>query len=161
MLLHCDVSFSYDFIDIIKKSIEFYPDFGAFGILGVKKPFLRKKKYIFANSKIIQDVSTLEPSCIVINRKHGLKFDNKIFDEYHHIIEDYCCQISFQLSLKIYTLLINTYIPDNDKFDKSVLKNKYFVHYNNTFSQKGARWGSWEVYKRKLDQKWKRKVITT
>ena len=90
-----------------------------------------------------------------------LKFDNKIFDEYHHIIEDYCCQISFQLSLKIYTLLINTYIPDNDKFDKSVLKNKYFVHYNNTFSQKGARWGSWEVYKRKLDQKWKRKVITT
>ena len=167
VLLHCDTEFSKYFLDSICKSIEQYPNFGALGILGVKKTFRFKnffpkysKKYIFANSNKINEVQTLEPSCIVINKNHNLKFDDYNFDEYHHFVEDYCVQVRIKLNLKIYTILTNAFIPHDIK-SVNLLKGNYFIHYNSTFNNKGERWGNWLKYKKRLDKKWKRKIITT
>ena len=167
VLLHCDTEFGNDFLDAILKSIKEYPHFGVLGILGVKKTiqfknFLPKysKKYIFSSKNKINEVEMLEPSCIVINKNHNLNFDDKNFDEYHHIVEDYCAQVRIKLKLKLYTILTNTFIPDDSK-NLNVSENNYFVHYNSTFNNKGARWGNWLKYKKKLDKKWKRKIITT
>jgi len=168
VLLHCDTEFGNSFLDSVFETIKQLPDFGVLGILGVKKVFQLKfffpkyvKKYIFANSHKINEVQMLEPSCIVINKKHNLKFDDINFDEYHHIVEDYCAQVIFKKKLKLYTLLTNTFIPKDDTIAKKTLKGNYFIHYNSTFNNRGSRWGNWLKYKKKLDEKWNQKIITT
>jgi len=161
ILLHADVSFNSNFISCVNKSIKKYPDFGAMGILGVKKPLFRKLQYIEANEQKMYEVSTLEPSCILINNRHDLIFDNINFDEYHLHVEDYCTQVRKIKKLNIYTMLINTFIAQSSSFDVKNICGDYFVHYNNTFSMQGARWGHWLKYKKILDNKWGEKVLTT
>ena len=161
ILLHADVSFSYNFLYCINRSINKYPKFGALGILGIKKSFLKKPEYMKANNNTMYKVSTLEPSCIVINKQHRLQFDNNNFDEYHLYVEDYCTQVRKFIKQKIYTMLIDAYIPLSSGFNEKHLVGDYFVHYNNTFSIEGERWGNWLKYKKILDKKWNKKVLTT
>ena len=89
LLTHADVLFDDDFIKSVQKSILTLPNFGAMGVVGVKKPFLRKKKYIKACSFKNEQVTTLDSCCILINKKHNLKFDDLNFNEYHHFVEDF------------------------------------------------------------------------
>ena len=107
-------------------------------------------------------VTTLDSCSILINKDHHLKFDEENFDEYHHFVEDYCMQIKYIKKLKIYTLLIDTYLPlDEPKYESDISEKNYFIHYGATFINEGTRWGNWIKYKKILDKKWGTKVITT
>ena len=90
-------------------------------------------------------------------------FDSELFDEYHMYVEDYCAQVQINLGCKIYTLPTNwIWVHDLDEnlVDITIIK-KWFIHHSNTFSMKGAKWGNWMKYKKKLDEKWNRKIPTT
>ena len=159
LLTHADVLFDDDFIKSVQKSILTLPNFGAMGVVGVKKPFLRKKKYIKACSFKNEQVTTLDSCCILINKKHNLKFDDLNFNEYHHFVEDYCMQVKYKLKLKTYLLSTNFYCDTLNA--KSENDKNYFYHGSSTIKEQGARWGKWKHYKNILDKKWNRKVITT
>tara|TARA_B100000401_G_scaffold438337_1_gene386488 strand:- start:3238 stop:3897 length:660 start_codon:yes stop_codon:yes gene_type:complete len=159
LLVHADVLFDDKFINTLENNIKKFPDFGAMGVVGVYKPFLRKKKYIKSNISNNLCVTTLDSCCILINKKHKLKFDYCKFDEFHHFVEDYCMQVKYNLKLKIYLISTNFYCDTLSK--KSEFNENYFYHGSSTIKQKGSRWGKWEYYKKILDKKWKRKIITT
>ena len=159
LFVHADVLFDDAFMNSIEKNIKQFPNFGAMGVVGVIKPFLRKKKYIKSNLLNNPYVTTLDSCCILINKKHKLKFDYSRFDEFHHFIEDYCMQVKYNLKLKIYLISTNFYCDTLNK-KSEVLKN-YFYHGSSTIKEQGSRWGKWLYYKKILDKKWRRKVITT
>lgn len=159
LFVHADVLFDNHFINSIEKNISQFPEFGAMGVVGVVKPFLRKKKYIKSNSLNNPCVTTLDSCCILINKKHKLKFDYLRFNEFHHFVEDYCMQVKYNLKLKIYLISTNFYCDTLNK--KSEFNKNYFYHGSSTIKERGSRWGKWKYYKRILDEKWNRKVITT
>ena len=131
------------------------------GVVGVIKPFLRKKKYIKGSKNKIFKVTTLDSCCILINKKHGFKFDEKTFDEYHFFVEDYCMQIKYKAKLNIFLFKTNFYCKSEINDYNKIIDNNYFFHGSNTFINKGSRWGNWLKCKKLLDKKWNRKVITT
>ena len=159
LFVHADVLFDDYFMQSLEKSIKLFPDFGAMGVVGVIKPFLKKKKYIKSSSFNNPCVTTLDSCCILINKNHNLKFDEIKFDEFHHFIEDYCMQVKYDLKLKIYLISANFYCDTLNTGSKQ-LKN-YFYHGSSTIKEQGSRWGNWLHYKKILDKKWGRKVITT
>ena len=163
ILLHADVTFSDDFIDVINQSISKYPDFGAFCCVGVIKKLFGKVKIVTSDITRHHEVLTSDSCCIVINKEHYLTFDEKIFDEYHMYVEDYCMQVRFRLGRKIYTLPTNwIWIQDYDNyFNNNIAPKSWFIHHSKTFLSKGAKWGQWEDYKIKLNKKWNRKIPTT
>ena len=163
ILLHADVTFSDDFIDVINQSISKYPDFGAFCCVGVSKKIFNKVKIVISDVNNQHEVLTSDSCCIVVNKEHNIKFDDKIFDEYHMYVEDYCAQVRINLGCKIYTPPTNwIWVQDYDEnlIDITIIK-KWFIHHSNTFSIKGARWGNWLEYKKRLDEKWGKKMPTT
>lgn len=159
LFTHIDVLFDDYFIESIKNSINLFPNFGAMGVVGVIKPFLRKKIYMKSTATSNQLVTTLDSCCILINKKHNINFDSVNFNEYHHFIEDYCMQVKYNLNLKTYLISTNFYCDTLNK-KPSKLKN-YFYHGSNTIKEQGSRWGKWMHYKKILDKKWNKKIITT
>ena len=79
ILLHADVTFSDDFIDVINQSISKYQDFGAFCCVGVTKNIFNKIKIVISEINTQHAVLTADSCCIVINKEHNVKFDHKIF----------------------------------------------------------------------------------
>ena len=163
ILLHADVTFSDDFIDVINQSISKYPDFGAFCCVGVIKKLFGKVKIITSEIDSHYEVLTSDSCCIVINREHNLIFDEKIFDEYHMYVEDYCTQVRLRLDRKIYTLPTKWIWVQyhDDYFKKNPTTKKWFIHHSQTFTLYGARWGNWLKYKKIIDEKWGKKIYTT
>jgi len=84
LFVHADVLFDDYFMQSLENSIKLFPNFGAMGVVGVIKPFLRKKRYIKSCSLNNAHVTTLDSCCILINKAHHLKFDEVNFDEFHH-----------------------------------------------------------------------------
>ena len=78
-----DVTFSDDFIDVINQSISKFPDFGAFCCVGVSKKIFNKVKIVISEVNNQHEVLTSDSCCIVVNKEHKIKFDDKMFDEYH------------------------------------------------------------------------------
>jgi len=163
ILLHADVTFSDDLIDVINQSIRKYPNFGAFCSVGVTKNLFNKVKIVTSEVNNQHEVLTSDSCCVVINKEHNIKFDAITFEEYHMYVEDYCTQIRMHLKQKIYTLPLN-WIWVNDyeqnKFD-IINEIRWFIHHGNTFAIKGVKWGKWKYYKTKLDSKWNKKIATT
>jgi hypothetical protein len=187
VFLHADVTFSHEFINNINQSIDRKPDFGAFCCVGVKRTLFGKVKIITSTIDKQRQVVTSDSCCLVINKEHNLLFDANLFDEYHMYIEDYCTQVRLKLNLNIYTLLTNWFwiseqkpsesimekllktfkldYQKQDEFNHDYLLNAdvrdWFVHYGDTFLSKGAKWGKWNHYKIKLNEKWGEKILTT
>jgi len=158
LFLHIDVHFDNYFLNSVAESIKLFPNFGAMGVVGVVKAFLKKKQYIRASETSNKYVTTLDSCCILINKKHNLKFDDIHFNEYHHFIEDYCMQVKYNLKLQVNLINTNFFCDTLNQF-KNI--NNYFYHSSNTIKSQGARWGNWLQYKIALDKKWGKKVITT
>ena len=147
----------------LQTTIDSISNFGALGVVGVVKPFLRKKIYFNANEQSNNRVTTLDSCCILINKKNGLRFDEINFNEYHMFVEDYCMQVKYKSKKNIYLIKTNFYCS-NSSSTKNIIAtndNNYFFHGSNTFKKEGSRWGNWLKYKKILDTKWKRKIITT
>ena len=162
LFLHADVLFGEKFLNAVEKTIDEVKDFGALGVVGVVKPFMRRKKYVNANENTINQVTTLDSCCVLINKKNGLRFDENNFNEFHLFVEDYCMQVKYKTNLKIYLIRTNFYCSHANSAKNLVPENNnnYFYHGSDTFKKEGSRWGQWMKYKKILDRKWNHKVIT-
>ena len=131
--------------------------------VGVKKNIFRKVKILTANLGKSKKITTSDSCCLLINKEHNLLFDTALFDEYHMYIEDYCAQIKYKLNLNIYTLRIKWIWVENQKdfFYQYPNSQNWFIHHSHTFTKKGAKWGKWNYYKKILNNKWQKKIITT
>lgn len=156
-LTHTDVTFSPDFIDNIFKTIEQVPDFGALGIVGVD----HNGKYHWASEHEIKRVETLDCCCIIINKEHGILFDEKNFNEFHLYVEDYCQQVN-EKGLGCYTLLTNAAErPPSVTYHDIKEEKNFFNHHSVTLNRLGTCWGRYHEFKKILNEKWKRQVMTT
>lgn len=159
LFCHADVLFDQAFIDAAKEAICKMPNYGALGVCGVKKPLFRKREYCFSQEDKTPTVTTLDSCCILINKDNELRFDEVTFDEYHHFVEDFCMQVKYVLKRKTHLIASNFSNKTPPPLDTK--KINYFYHDDNTFSSEGARWGNWDRYKKALNAKWGRKVLTT
>ena len=134
-------------------------DDGFSSILDVIEIF-KKANIVIAETNKQHEVLTSDSCCVLINREHNIRFDEKLFDEYHMYVEDYCTQVRINLGRKIYTLPTN-WIWAQDQ--KNVITNhsNWFIHHGDTFGKEGARWGKWNYYKSRLDKKWNKRIPTT
>lgn len=154
VLIHADVTISNDFVEILERNIHLPSNFGAFGIVGNAGYGIE-----WAKSDRQYVVETVDSCFIMINKKHGIRFDEKTFDEYHLYVEDYCVQVYEKLGFRCYTLLIDAGVS-SDKPPGSIEKN-HFCHHSATYSVLGSCWGNYLHYKDKLFQKWGREIATT
>lgn len=158
VLTHTDVTFSPDFVDSIFKTIDLVPDFGALGIVGVSSD----GNYHWASERLIKEVETLDCCCIIINKSHGVKFDEVAFDDFHLYVEDYCASINIIHGKKCYTMLTNSeQLPALTVYSEVHNKKNFFYHHGFTFGKMGPAWGKYNEYKQKLNAKWNKVVRTT
>lgn len=142
VFIHADVQFSSTFIQDIEKSISAKQDFGAMGFAGIG---INKQRVSYRTNVNEQyEMETLDGLGILINRAHGLKFDSKNFDELHLYVDDYCCQVRFNLNLKVWTIL-----------------TPRVYHHGATWRKLGGHWGTYPQYKTVLETKWGRTIRTT
>ena len=140
--VHSDVT-TVGLKEAIERTIKAHPDFGALGAVG------SNKGTIWGRKGLIQEVVTVDSCCIVINTEHGLYFDEIDFDSFHLYVESMCMQTR-ALGLKNYTIDINAY-EWKEGLNPEV---PYFCHHSVTWHQLGANWGSYDIYKKRLVQKW-------
>ena len=134
--LHPDVRLAPDFATRVTRTIEALDargtQWGALGVVGRAWG----GSYIAAHELDgPAPVCTLDACCIVIDARHGLRFDDQTFDELHCHVEDYCLQCH---DAGLGVLVIPAELE----------------HLSATSSARGTRWGSYDVYRRRLDEKW-------
>jgi hypothetical protein len=83
-------------------------------------------------------VCSLDSCSLITRRSFGTRFDQKRFDEFHCYVEDYC----FQVQAAGYGVYV---IPTTAR------------HGSATKSVKGAQWGKFKKYRRRLGWKWRRR----
>ena len=136
--IHSDV-LTYGLKEAIERTIEKYPDFGALGAVG------SNKGTHWGRRGLIREVITVDSCCIVINREHGLLFDEINFPEYHLFTEKYCMDIRYT-GRKVYVIAIDAYenkpglVPSID----------HFIHCSITWHKLGSNWGSYNQSKKRL-----------
>jgi hypothetical protein len=139
---HADV-LCHGFKEAIERTIETYPDFGALGAVGSNKGTKWGRK------GQIQEVITVDSCCIVINREHGLLFDQETFREYHLFVENMCMQIR-ATGRKIYTIDIDGYENEPDLAPST----DHFIHCSQTCHKLGFAWGNYQRFRHILNNKW-------
>jgi len=140
--VHADV-LTHGFKEAIERTILAYPDFGALGAVGSNKGTKWGRK---GN---IQEVITVDSCCIVINREHGLLFDEKTFNGFHLFVENYCMAIR-ATGRKVYTIDIDGYENEPDL----VPSIDHFIHCSNTCHKLGFAWGNYLTYRHLLNDLW-------
>lgn len=156
VLTHTDVTFSQDLIENIFNTIDAIPNFGALGIVGV----CSEGKYHWAKKDKIQGLETLDCCCIIINKDHGIFFDETTFDEFHLYVEDYCCSVNSN-GFGCYTVLTDAgEVPPVKKY-RDMIGESFFNHHSVTFNERGACWGRYNEFKELLNKKWGKKIRTT
>lgn len=147
LFLHEDTTFGPDFLERIFVSINKFPDFGAIGAVGNYKNNIQ-----WSGADNIMEVKTLDCCCILINKDHGIRFDDKTFDEYHLYVDDYCLQADAR-GLKNYTIPINA--AEAGSNDKYRMGASYFKHHSATVNKLGYCWGRYNEYLQRMNDKWK------
>ena len=135
ILTHQDVTFSDDLLERLEETIKLAPNFGAIGLVGVNKDGVCK----FSKTEGIFELDTLDCCFIMINCQHSLKFNSKIFHEYHLYVEDYCAKQKV-LGKKTYTILLN--------------ENSYIKHHSHTWNLLGACWGNYKYFSKIFSRMW-------
>jgi hypothetical protein len=148
VLTHQDVSFSRDLLTIIDKTISKVGDFAALGMVGVSDDGI----YRWSVSDNVFEISSADCCFLVVNKDHGISFDEKTFDDYHLYVEDYCGQAKSKTGNPVYTILVNSeessplFLEDNAE--------SYLNHHSVTVSKRGFAWGRYWEYRAKLEAKW-------
>jgi hypothetical protein len=140
--IHADC-LTHGFKEAIERTILAYPDFGALGAVGSNKGTKWGRK---GN---IQEVITVDSCCIVINREHGLLFDEETFSNYHLFVEDMCMQVR-ATGRKIYTIDIDGYENEPDL----VPSIDHFIHCSYSCHKFGFAWGEYLRFRHLLNNKW-------
>ena len=132
MFAHPDTIFSED---VLRCADGIYQEdrIGAMGIVG--KGHDRETYWANAIAEPVS-VSTLDSCCIIVDRKHGMRFDSRVFDGLHLCVEDYCCQVRAV------------------RRDVLVLVDPAAAHGSVTVSQRGTAWGGYWMYRVALERKW-------
>jgi len=140
--LHTDVT-CQGFKEAIERTIELVPDFGALGAVG---SWFGTR---WSRQGQIWELKTCDSCCIVINRDHGLLFDEKNFPGFHLYVENYCMEIRNR-GLRVYT--IDTFAFE---FKGEFLTSaNFFCHHSFTWNKLGSSWGNYPKYRKILSDKW-------
>lgn len=151
ILTHQDVSFSPDLLACINKTIAQRPNFGALGMVGVDG----QHAYLWSRPERIASLDTLDCCFIVLRPALKFKFDDVLFDDLHQYVEDYCGQVGRGAGLGVYTIL--TYaagLYPGETNSKKLVGDSFLAHHGYTFTKRGACWGTWREYNRRLQEKW-------
>ena len=135
ILTHQDVTFSEDLLDLIDETIATDKHFGANGMVGADKDGVIR----FSNSSTINELDTLDCCFIVINCRSWVRFNSKIFNEFHLYVEDYCA-MQRTLGKKIYTIRLK--------------KNSSLNHHSYTWKTQGSCWGNYNYFKTIFSKRW-------
>jgi hypothetical protein len=138
---HEDVTFSDDIIDRIEDTILSLPEFGVLCMVGKNE----NNKNIGANSNDIKNLKFCDPCFFVIDKENPLLFDEKIFDDFHFGVEDYCIGSNEIHNRGTYTILTN-WGKENDILS--------FKHHSYTCKTVKYMWGNYNEYKKRLKDKW-------
>lgn len=142
LFCHPDVEFSDDALGLITSELS-KNDIGGVGVVGV----CSELNQVWGNGAkfVNNDILCFDSCFFAIDKEKGFRFDDSTFDGLHCVVEDYCYQLRDN-SLKL-----------------SCIPVKKFVHHSDTVVSKGFRWGNYDFYRAKLNDKWKNKmlVVTT
>jgi hypothetical protein len=137
--LHPDVSFEHTFVDDVRRAIEHIEKegnrWGAMGIVGRNW----RGEYVWCHQ--IDEptlVCCLDSCSLITNRKLGMRFDQRWFNEFHCYVEDYCLQCHDR-RLGVYVFPARA------------------AHGSATKSVKGSQWGRYRIYRKMLAIKWWRR----
>ena len=129
-MCHADVVFGAGSLD---KLCETVATGKVCGVVGFNPVLQYPQNYVWAN-KNPGPVSTLDSATIFVDRRWGIRFDDRTFDGFHLHVEDYCLQALAKG--------IRTVVPAADCYHAAADVN-------------GKKWhDDWKVYRRRLDQKW-------
>lgn len=148
LFLHQDVGFGPGLLEAIEKSIAQHPNFGAMGIVG----FDFGNNTVWSSPDHCKEVERFDACCLLVNKEHGIRFDEKTFDDLHFYVEDYCKQ-AISKGLKNYTLAYPSWqFDEDDSFD---ITKKYMKHIGSTYKKAGNQmWGKYGEYSKKFADKW-------
>jgi hypothetical protein len=98
LFCHPDIEFSPWALSSLLETAAGLPGWGAVGVVGATLQGLFAWSDRRRNPR---EVSTLDSILVLIDRRHGLRFDEANFDTFHCVVEDYCLQ-GQRLGLKTY-----------------------------------------------------------
>uniref|UniRef100_A0A6M3ITT2 Putative glycosyltransferase n=1 Tax=viral metagenome TaxID=1070528 RepID=A0A6M3ITT2_9ZZZZ len=149
VFIHAD-TICNNLIHSIEKTMRRFPNWGALGAVGATNYGIR-----WGEDYESFPVVTLDSCLLVVNRKHGIRFDVKNFDEFHLFVEDYCMQAQAK-GLDVRTIYTNGY----EGYSGIYAEGDYFIHFSDTVNKFGGSWGRFSTYRERLQKKW-RNVKTT
>lgn len=154
ILCHEDVSFSWDFLECLDKTIRYNPEYTFFGFVGASES---------GTSKSSKDELFLMETCdsclIVIDlEKNKCKFDESIFDDFHLHVEDFCMQSGgLGKTILIQYLEENQFVEINDIESRK----SWIYHQSTSCKSDGSWWGEYKKYVDRLNTKWGKEVPRT
>lgn len=140
ILTHQDISFSTTLLNRIERTINFNPNFGVLGLVGVDS----NKKYYWSELDQQYELQTLDCCFIVVDKNNNILFDEIIFNDFHLYVEDFCLQTKKLTGKSPYTILIS----------KNPKTEDFLCHHSITLKKLGSRWGKYNEYKKRLHDKW-------
>lgn len=152
ILLHEDVAFSDDLLERIDLSIESIGE--GFNFLGIAGPNALGMAGAKQDS-LFSHIETIDSCFIVLDTHKKILFDSKTFDDFHCYVEDYCIQTGGTGHL----LLSDCIEPQ--KFAQIGDEKKWIHHGGATYFNLGSGWGKYWEYKKRLDLKYGREILTT
>lgn len=148
ILTHQDVSFSNDLLSRIELTMDLVGDWSALCMVGVSEDGI----YRWSKPSMSFAVSSADCCFIVIDKRHGIRFDEETFDEFHLYVEDYCGQAKEKNGFPVCTILTNSRESSPDRLDESM--PMYLNHHSVTVNKRGPAWGLYFEYRKKLESKW-------
>tara|TARA_R100000654_G_scaffold40902_1_gene66993 strand:- start:2 stop:1243 length:1242 start_codon:yes stop_codon:yes gene_type:complete len=148
ILTHQDVSFSSDLLERISLTIKSVGDWSALAMVGVSED----GTYRWSNQDRSFEVSSADCCFILINKDHGIRFDEKLFDDFHLYVENYCGQVKQKTGLPVRTILTNS--KESSPYQRDESLTTYLNHHSVTVNKRGTAWGKYWEYRKKLEDKW-------
>jgi hypothetical protein len=102
-----------------------------------------KNGYHWSRKTELFELITADSCCIVVDKELGLRFDDKLFNEYHLYVEDICMQCG-----KVCTMYLDAFSSNPTNFENC------FVHYGYTWNKLGKGWGSYKYFRNLISEKW-------
>jgi hypothetical protein len=162
ILTHQDVSFSSDLLLNIEKTIKILEKRSlGFSSLGIVGRIYGDNSYNvkWCSTSKLYKYETIDCCFILIDVRQKLKFDDKIFDEFHLYVEDYCINAQEKTGLGCWSIATNS--AESKLAPINIKESSYIMHHSATVNIKGTCWGRYLEFKNKLFLKYKTEIKTT
>lgn len=147
ILTHQDVSFSSDLLERIQLTIDSVKDWGVLAMVGAAENGV----CVWSRMHDSFEISSSDCCFIVINKEHGVRFDEETFDDFHCYVEDYCAQVREKTGLPTRTIL--TFATEASPYAVEPYPT-WLSHHSVTVNKRGPAWGKYWEYRKKLEDKW-------